>query len=181
MAALAAEFRALLHLGATIGAFEQTERLSAVVAELALSGRLAAMRAYRSAFLQLTMPHRGCLRFLVNVATHGLVSGLCHISALSRSTIDAKSFFLVPAVGANPTVAGGTFGEMRLHFFLGFVKGFLLLFAPLGTSVFHAFAQKIGTGFNGVAETAQFAAQQVAKEARTPAKSLCPLPAIICR
>lgn len=89
MAALAAEFGALLHLGTAVGAFEQTEWLSAVVAELALTGGFAAVWAYRGALFQLTVPHRGRLRFLVNVATHSLIAGLCHVSALARGTVDA--------------------------------------------------------------------------------------------
>ena len=168
-AALAAELGVLLKHGTAFGAFHHSERLAAVIAELAMSGRLAAMRTNSGAFLEFAVPYRGCLSLLVDVATHGLVACFGHIAALAGSAGDAKTFLLVPAVGAYPLVAGGTFGETVFHFGLSLVERLLLFPAPLGTAVLHAVANNMGTRFDGVAETSKHTAEQIAYQAGTTA------------
>ena len=178
-AALAAEFGVLLKHGTAFGTFHHTERLTAVVTELAVSGRLAAMRTYGGAFLQLAVPYRGGLSLLVDVATHSLVAGFGHIAALAGSAGDAKAFLLVPAVGADPLVARRTFGETAFHFGLSLVERLLLLLAPLGTVVLHAVADNVGARFNGVAETSKHTAEQVAEHAGTTAQAFGALTAVV--
>ena len=104
-AAFAAELGVLLQHGAALRAFQHAERLPAVVAELALSGRLAAMGTHCRALLKLSVPYCGGLRLLINVAAHRLVAGLGHIAALAGRAGDAETLLLVPAVGTDPLVA----------------------------------------------------------------------------
>ena len=177
--ALATEFGILLKHGAAFGTFQQTQRLSAIVAELALSSRLTAMRTNGSAFLQLAVPYCGGLSLFVDVATHGLVAGFGHIAALAGSAGDAKAFFLVPAVGAYPLVARRTFYKLRFHLGLSLVERLLLLLAPLGTVVLHAVADNVGARFDGVAETSKHTAEQVAEHAGTTAQAFGALTAVV--
>ena len=172
MATLAAELRALLYQRPAVGTLEQAEWFSAVVAELSLSGGFAAMGANSSALLELAVPDGGRLRHLVYVTAHGLAARLGHIRALTRSAVRAEAFLLVPAVGAHPAVARGTFLELRTNLLLSLVERLLLLLAPLGTAVLHTVAQHVGSVLDGVAQSAQLAAEQVVQQAGATADAL---------
>ena len=177
--AFAAEFCALLDHCAAVGAFEQAQGLTAVVAEFALAGGLAAVRAEGGAFLELAVPYGCGLGLFVDVAAHGFVAGFRHVAAFARGAADAETFFFVPAIGTHPAVAGGAFREHGLDLGLGFVEGFFLLLAPLRASVFQAVAEGVRAGFDGVAEAAELAAQEVAEDAGSAADAFRALLAVI--
>lgn len=141
-----------------------------MVAEIAVAGGLAAMRAQGRPRLNFSVPHSSFLRSLVNVATHGLTTRLRYVSALAGSAVDAQSLLLVPTVRAHPFVARRTFDKMRPDLLLRLVKRLLLLFSPLRALVTQLVLKYIRTRLEGTADAAYPSAKQVAEDADAPSQ-----------
>ena len=110
------------------------------------------------------MPNLRCFSLLVDIPAHSLISGLCHISALSGRARNAESLVLVPAVIADPCGTCRTLPEVRSNLLLCLVKCSFLLLAPLGAVAATALIYEILATFNRIAQISQFAAENSAQQ-----------------